>query len=282
MANNTNIQFYTDTRTVFTTSDLTGKTAIGSADATVQGFEIEYNLLTTPEAFKISPLGVNYTDGVINDTTPLPRIAQVGSLIQSLETPPDATTLQVDKRILLTDGVSSSSIGISGTDTLIDATNNLVLDPVGGLVDLSGNTLDMGSGEIHQCQLIHSLFNNNITVEGRGTGDVILKTNSVNRLTISDTGTLSFQGASGGMSYNNGTNTLTVTNLTGLASNSTSSVNSTNLLVTADNTSGTYYPTFVKTAGSGNKPFAIASSIRIEICFIFPIAFSSWLIFRNA
>jgi hypothetical protein len=258
MANNTNIQFYTDTRTVFTTSDLTGKTAIGSADATVQGFEIEYDLLTpTPKAFKISPLGVNYTDGVINDTTPLPRIAQVDSLIQSLETPPDATTLQVDKRILLTDGVSSSSIGISGTDTLIDASNNLILDPVGGVVDLSGNTLDMGSGEIHQCQLIHSLFNNNITVEGRGTGDVILKTNSVNRLTISDTGTLTFQGASGGMSYNNGTNTLTVTNLTGLASNSTSSVNSTNLLVTADNTSGTYYPTFVKTAGSGNKPFFI-------------------------
>jgi hypothetical protein len=253
--NNTNIQFYTDTRTVFTTSDLTGKTAIGSADATVQGFEIEYDLLTpTPKAFKISPLGVNYTDGVINDTTPLPRIAQVDSLIQSLETPPDATTLQVDKRILLTDGVSSGSIGISGTDTLIDATNNLVLDPVGGLVDLSGNTLDMGSGEIHQCRLIHSPFNNDITVEAIGTGNLALRTNNVSRLTVGATGTLTFQG---GMTYNNVSNTLTATNFTGLASNSTSSVNSTNLLVTADNTSGTYYPTFVKTAGSGNKPFFI-------------------------
>jgi len=32
--------------------------------------------------------------------------------------------------------------------------------------------------------------------------------------------------------------------------------------------------------GSGNAPDAIASSIRIESCFIFPIAFSSWLKFQ--
>ena len=43
------------TGTVFSTSNEAGRTAIGSADATVKGFEIEYNLLTIPEEFKISP-----------------------------------------------------------------------------------------------------------------------------------------------------------------------------------------------------------------------------------
>ena len=81
---NTNIQFYTDTRTVFSTSNGEAKTSIGSANGTVQGLEIEYNLGVTganEEAFKISPLGINYTSGAINYTTPLDRIAQVGSLI---------------------------------------------------------------------------------------------------------------------------------------------------------------------------------------------------------
>jgi hypothetical protein len=262
MANNTNIQFYKDTRIVFETPNGEGKTAIGSADATVQGFEIEYNLGVTGanEAFKISPLGINYTlgptgaTGSINYTTLLPRIAQVGSLLQSLETPPDATTLQVDKRILLTDGVSTGSIEISGVDTEIACSGNLILEPVTGIVDLSGNTLDMGSGEIHQCNLIHSLINNDITMEALGIGDVILKTNNVNRLTISDTGTLTFQG---GMTYDNVTNTLTATNFNGLVSNATNCVNAERVLVTTDNTNGDYYPTFVKTTGSNNKPFFI-------------------------
>jgi len=259
MANNTNIQFYKDTRIVFETPNAEGKTAIGSADATVQGFEIEYNLLTTPEAFKISPLGINYTSGATDDTTDLSRIAQVGTLLQSLETPPDATTLQVNKKILLTDSITSGSIGISGTNTLIDTTGNLILNPVGN-VDLSGNTLDMGNGEIHKCPLIHSQTNNDIIVEGLGTADVILKTNSVNRLTISDTGTLTFQG---GMTYNNATDTLTATNFNGLVSNATNCVNSEKILVTLDDTNGDYFPTFVKTTGTNNKSFFIDQAPRM-------------------
>ena len=52
------------TGTVFSTSNEAWRIAIGSADATVKGFEIEYNLLTSPEEFKISLLGINYTDRV--------------------------------------------------------------------------------------------------------------------------------------------------------------------------------------------------------------------------
>ncbi len=253
MADTTNIQFYKDTRLVFETPNGEGKTAIGSADATVQGFEIEYNLSTTPEAFKISPLGINYTSGATDDTTDLSRIAQVGSLLQSIETPPDATTLQVNKKILLTDGVSAGSIGISGSNTLIDTTGDLILDPVGS-INTNGSTLDMGSGEIHKCPLIHSQNNNDIIVEGLGTADVILKTGTVDRITVRDDGFLTFQG---GMTYDNATDTLTATNFNGLVSNATNCVNSERVLVTLDDTSGNYYPTFVKTTGSNNKPFFI-------------------------
>ena len=261
MADTTNIQFYKDTRIVFETPNGEGKTAIGSADDTVQGFEIEYNLGVTGanEAFKISPLGINYTlgptgaTGSINYTTLLPRIAQVGSLLQSLETPPDATTLQVNKKILLTDGVSTGSIEISGVDTEIACSGDLILDPVGS-INTNGSTLDMGSGEIHKCPLIHSQNNNDIIVEGLGTADVILKTGTVDRITVRDDGFLTFQG---GMTYNNATNTLTATNFNGLVSNATNCVNSEKILVTTDNTNGNYYPTFVKTTGSDNKAFFI-------------------------
>ena len=239
---NTNIQFYTDTRTVFLTSDRQGKMSIGSANGTVQGLEIEYNLGATGanEAFKISPSGINYTSGAINYTTPLDRIAQVGSLIQSLETPPDATTLQVDKRILLNDGVSTGSIRISGVNTQVTSSGNLILDPVGD-VDLSGNNLRMGGGDIINCPLIQSLNNNNITVEGRGTGDVILKTGSTNRLTISETGAMTFQGSNGDMVYNNATNTLTAANFDGTA---------TKALLANNNTDAVFYPVFAAGAGS--------------------------------
>jgi hypothetical protein len=259
MANNTNIQFYTDSRIVFETSDGTGKTAIGSANDTVQGFEIEYNLGATGEAFKISPLGINYTygptgaTGSINYTTSLPRIAQVGSLIQSLETPPDATTLQVDKRILLTDGISSGSIGISGTNTLIDATGNLILGPV-GLINTNGSTIDMTNGQISNCSLLQGVNNTNIIVEGKGTGHVVLKTGGVNRLDITETGAVSFDG---GMTYDNATNTVSATNFVGLVSDATDSVNAERVFATTDFTSDICRLTFAKDPVTGYQPLFI-------------------------
>ena len=251
----TNIQFYTDTRTV-KTSDDTSKVAIGSANGTTQGFEIAYDLLTTQKAFKISPLGVNYTSGITNDTTSLPRIAQVGTLLQSVDVPPNATTLEVNKTLLLTDTVSTGSIGIVGTTTQIYASGDLVLNPVGS-ISANGKTLDMTNGEIHKCPLIHGPNNTDMYVEAKGTGDLILETNGINRLTIADTGIMTFEG---GMSYNNTTNTLTATNFTGLASNATNSSFSNNILTTEDNSSTLCYPIFVKSSGSGQKNAFIDSS----------------------
>jgi hypothetical protein len=118
----------------------------------------------------------------------------------------------------------------------------------------------MGSGEIHKCPLIHSQNNNDIIVEGLGTADVILKTGTVDRITVRDDGFLTFQG---GMTYNNATNTLTATNFNGLVSNATNCVNSERVLVTLDDTSGNYFPTFVKTTGTNNKAFFIDQAPRM-------------------
>lgn len=77
------------------------------------------------------------------------------------------------------------------TADTITATGDLILNPVGS-INCNGKTIDMTGGEIHKCPLIHSQNNNNIIVEGLGTGDVILKTNGVNRVTVDDNGITTF------------------------------------------------------------------------------------------
>jgi hypothetical protein len=119
---NTNIQFYTDTRAVYSTLDTDSKIAIGSASGTVEGFELLYDNLTTPKEFKISKLGINFDDGVVNNTTSLSRIAEVQTLLQAVETPPNATTFQIDNTLLLTDGTNNTSFDVNGVD--LDITTN--------------------------------------------------------------------------------------------------------------------------------------------------------------
>jgi len=77
------------------------------------------------------------------------------------------------------------------TADTITATGDLTLNPVGS-INCNGKTIDMTGGEIHKCPLIHSQNNNNIVVEGLGTGDIILKTNGINRVTIADNGVSTF------------------------------------------------------------------------------------------
>jgi hypothetical protein len=77
------------------------------------------------------------------------------------------------------------------TADTITATGDLTLNPVGS-INCNGKTIDMTGGEIHKCPLIHSQNNNNIVVEALGTGDIILKTNGINRVTIADNGVSTF------------------------------------------------------------------------------------------
>ena len=69
----------------------------------------------------------------------------------------------------------------------ITASGDLTLNPVGS-IDANGKTLNMTAGEIHNVPLIHSQNNVNLTIEGKGTADLIFKTNNVDRLTITDAG----------------------------------------------------------------------------------------------
>ena len=85
----------------------------------------------------------------------------------------------------------ANDIDMNGNDLLnvdeITATGDLTLNPV-GKIDCNGKTIDMTGGEIHKIPLIHSQNNVDLTIEGKGTADLIFKTNNVDRLKITDTG----------------------------------------------------------------------------------------------
>jgi hypothetical protein len=65
----------------------------------------------------------------------------------------------------------------------ITAPGDLLLTPEGS-VDMNGKTLNMTNGEIHNCPLIHSKNNEDIVIEGKGTGKVILKTSNSNAVSV--------------------------------------------------------------------------------------------------
>ena len=67
----------------------------------------------------------------------------------------------------------------------ITAPGDLLLTPEGS-VDMNGKVLNMTNGEIHNCPLIHSKNNEDIVIEGKGTGKVILKSDSTKVMDIGD------------------------------------------------------------------------------------------------
>lgn len=77
------------------------------------------------------------------------------------------------------------------SDLELNADLDLILNPTGS-IDANGKTLNMTGGEIHNVPLIHSKNNTDLTIEGKGTGDIILKTNNTNRLYVSDSAGISF------------------------------------------------------------------------------------------
>lgn len=82
-------------------------------------------------------------------------------------------------------------IDMNGNDILnvnaIASAGDLFLNPVGS-IDCGGNTINMTGGEIHNIPLMHSQNNVDLTIEGKGTADLVFKTNNVDRLKITDAG----------------------------------------------------------------------------------------------
>jgi hypothetical protein len=85
----------------------------------------------------------------------------------------------------------ANDINLNGNDLLnvdtITSAGDLFINPVGS-IDANGNTINMTGGEIHNIPLIHSQNNTDLTIEGKGTADLVFKTNNVDRLKITDTG----------------------------------------------------------------------------------------------
>jgi len=97
----------------------------------------------------------------------------------------------LDSTLTVGNSAGANDIDLNGNKlvnvTEITATGDLILNPVGS-IDCNGKTINMTGGEIHNCDLIHSQNNTDIDIEGKGTGDITLKTNNIKRLTITDTG----------------------------------------------------------------------------------------------
>ncbi len=94
---------------------------------------------------------------------------------------------------VLTVGNSAGAIDIdvNGNDLLnvneITSAGDLFLNPVGS-INCNGQTIDLTGGRLHNCDHIEGQNNNDIDIEAKGSGDIVLMTNNNTRLTITDTG----------------------------------------------------------------------------------------------
>lgn len=97
----------------------------------------------------------------------------------------------LDSVLTVGNSAGANDIDVNNNDLLnvdtITATGDLTLNPVGS-INCNGKTIDMSGGEIHKIPLIHSQNNVDLVIEGKGTADLVFKTNNVNRLFITDTG----------------------------------------------------------------------------------------------
>lgn len=91
--------------------------------------------------------------------------------------------------IYFEDGVHTASIGLDNNgDLQINGTGELRVTTDG--VNMEGETLNMNAGEIHNVPLIHGRNNQNLVIEAKGTGDLILKTNNIDRVSVDDNGNM--------------------------------------------------------------------------------------------
>lgn len=109
----------------------TGDVKIGVGSG---GLTVEYDILTTPKTFHISPLGVEWTDGSATYTTGLGRLSAVQEALQAVELPPNSTTLEINNSLLATNGGTNSiTINASVPNIVItDGTNTNTITATGG------------------------------------------------------------------------------------------------------------------------------------------------------
>ena len=109
----------------------TGDVKIGVGEG---GLTVEYDILTAQKTFHIRPTGVEWTDGSATYTTGLGRLAAVQEAFQAVELPLTANTLQLNNKLLTTNGASNNiTIDASVPQIVItDGTNTNTITATGG------------------------------------------------------------------------------------------------------------------------------------------------------
>jgi hypothetical protein len=170
--------------------------------------------------------GLNYYDASLNNFSIQTTAGQGGVIFKEFGAGASVNTARIKQGVItLTDGTTTNTIdknGMSGTAT--NASNATNATNVGITADNTSGTYYLPFAKTS------------------GTGN--------KPLFIDDTTTP--------LTYNPSTGELTATTFTGSFNGSVlNATNATNVGITADNTSGTYYLPFVKTSGTGNKPLYI-------------------------
>jgi hypothetical protein len=177
--------------------------------------------------------------GIEKNSTVMPfgRLVLLNTALDALQPyPPNPNTAWFDNSILLDSSTTPNIETTTITNQNIDLTNNTTntnttIEPVRMAFASPSNTSELST--------------TGTFLDVISSGQIRFNTNSVERLSISTTGIFQFQG---GATYTPATSTFSATNFTGTISNITA---------TSDNTSGTYYPIFTKTSGTGSKSLFI-------------------------
>jgi len=215
---------------------------------------------STVDTTNISPTELLITDGIYN--------GRINKDVMSFDNNVDGLAIYIEPtvpRIYLTDGTTTNTIDKNGYTTRNTSAN------LTHYLDFSDNSAT-GTGAIQKTTGIECNPSTKTitatTFSGNATTSTTASTSTNSNISLVSTGvyyptfstnTSGSQAllASAGLSFNATSSTLTTTNFSGNASTATTSTNATNVGITSDNTSGTYYLPFVKTSGTGNKPLFI-------------------------
>ena len=262
------------------------------------------NLNTTPVFTTISPTAI--TQGA--NSISLQNLTLLPIVLDAVELPPNATTLQINNTLLLTDGSNNASLDINQVNGNLDIVtsgfptfNNL---PRCSVVPTNADELvnkayadSIASTNASTITITDASDNNTYYptfVAGTGTGQslrtdftpsglsynpstaTLTATNISGSISVANNNTngvfypvfvqnnasgikpLLQDGLTNTLTYNPATSVMTATTfsgaLTGNATTATDATNADNVLITSDNTNGTYFIPFSKTSGTGDKP----------------------------
>ncbi len=156
--------------------------------------------LKSPLTSNLNMGGVSLVDSVASVGTAGQVLSAGAGGLTLWTTLPSPATEDLATTLLAGNSAGATDIDLNNNTLLkcaeITSTADLLLNPTGS-IDANGKTLNMTNGEIHNCPLIHSQNNNDIDIEAKGTGNVVLKTSNTDRLIINDTGEWTINGGNG-------------------------------------------------------------------------------------